>query len=124
MFRSISADFYSSDEAELASINIKNQIRNIKTVDIINQNKNSNTRVKTDSNYGFTGLVTNNISSNYPPLAFGLFGTNVNDNSNNSDFNYTDKGNNITLKLSCDEKDLSLVSNLLTSYGGINIEKN
>lgn len=124
MFHSISAEFYSSDEAEVASINIKNQIRNIKTVDIINQNQNSNTtRVNTDNNYGFTGLVTNNISSYYPPFAFGLFGTNINDNSNNSDY-YTEKGNTATLKLSCEEKDLPSVSILLTSYGGHNIEKN
>ncbi len=123
MFRSISAEFYSSDEAEIASLNIKNQIRNIKTVDIINQNSNS-TRVNPYNNYGFTGLVTNNVSSNYLPFAFGFFGTNVDSKTNNSDSDYTEIGSNATLKLSCEEKDLPSVSNLLTSYGGHNIEKN
>ncbi len=122
MFHSISADFYSSDEAEIASLNIKNQIKNIKTIDIINHDNNS-LKDNTNNSYGFTGLVTNNVSSNYTPIAFGFFGTAENSMTNNTDFDYTKKGSNITLKLSCDEKDLPLVSNLLTSYGGHNIEK-
>lgn len=122
MFRSITAEFYSSDDAEVASINIKNQIKSVKSIDIINKN-NYDTRASAYNNYGYTGLVNTNISGSFLPFTFGLFGMDIN-NTKNSHNDYNEKGNKVSLKLSCEEKDIPAVSILLSNYGGHNIEKN
>lgn len=125
MFRSISADFYSIEDAEVASMKINSQISGVKSVDIINNEEYS--EINQYNPFSHFGLLNFNFDGRFIPYNYVNYMYEVNlNNRNNSSFNYLyndTKRNNITLKVECNENVIDNVSKILVSLGGHNIKK-
>ena len=124
MFRTITAEFGSTDEANAVSSMIVNRINSIKSTDIIGNSINKY------NPYGHIGLANVNIAGKFLPYDYGFYGMERNDNAlylnGNTDDDFIgdiERNRSVTLKIVCPDNMLSTVSSILISQGGLNIKK-
>ena len=127
MIRTITAEFQSIDEAELAARRIKDKVEGISRITINSKNKKAN-NTNSIGNIGFSnmnvagGFSTYNAvsSSVYTPLIFN----NVGEHTGENHFNELSISKSVTIEIHCKNDDVKIVSSILTALGGLNIKNN
>lgn len=124
MIRTISAEFDSLDKADLVGGKIKRSFGGIKDIKIIDHNNDNLNRYNPFGHFA----VTSNNPSNYYPFSFGMI-LNQNPDSavtDNNSGNYDGRSEvkkSVSLEINCADEDLSAVSRLIISEGGLNVKK-
>lgn len=126
MYRNISAEFPSIDEAEAVSRKIKHQIGNIERISIISKNETINKY----NPYGHINQFDMSIGGRILPFNYGFYNSGVtpdlaqiNNSIEDNFLNEIERKKSVILKINCRNDQLKAISSLLVSNGGLSIKK-